>query len=270
MAASRLDREERNQAAEMEDVASNVMFEVIRRDGEHELNRRFAPLFWSGAMAGLAISTSVLTKGYLTAFLPDATWAPLITNLGYTIGFLIVILGRMQLFTENTITPVLSLFHRFTRESLVKTARLWGIVFSANMLGCLVAAALVVFADIVPPLQMEGVLAVSRHYAEASALEHLTWGMPAGFLIASLVWVLPRMEGAGEVLTILILTYVIGVGGMSHVVAGSVELFILMLLGEHSIVDTVVSGVLPALVGNVIGGTGMFALLTYAQVRQEV
>lgn len=270
MAQSRLDRDERAQAAELEDVGSNVLFEVIRRDGAHELDRRFAPLFWSGTMAGLAISTSVLAKGYLTAFLPDASWAPLISNFGYTLGFLIVIMGRMQLFTENTITPVLQLFYAFNAEQLRKTLRLWGIVFGANMLGCFVAAALIAFARIVPPLQMEGVLAVARHYAEASPMEHFTFGMPAGFLIAALVWMLPRMEGAGEVLTIIILTYVIGLGGMSHVVAGSVELFLLLQLGELTLAQTVAGGVLPALMGNVIGGTGMFALLAYAQVRQEV
>lgn len=270
MTASRLDREERAQAAELEDVGSNVLFEVIRRDGAHELDRRFAPLFWSGTMAGLAISTSVLAKGYLTAFLPDAAWTPLISNFGYTLGFLIVIMGRMQLFTENTITPVLQLFYAFNAEQLRKTLRLWGIVFGANMLGCLVAAALIAFARIVPPLQMDGVMAVAHHYAEATAMEHFTWGMPAGFLIAALVWMLPRMEGAGEVLTIIILTYVIGLGGMSHVVAGAVELFLLMLVGDLTAAQTIGGGVLPALLGNVIGGTGMFALLAYAQVRQEV
>lgn len=270
MAQSRLDREERAQASELEDVGSNVLFEVIRRDGAHELDRRFAPLFWSGVMAGLAISMSVLAKGYLTTFLPDAVWAPLVSNVGYTLGFLIVIMGRMQLFTENTITPMLQLFYKFNVEQLRKTLRLWGIVFGANMLGCLVAAALIAFAQIVPPLQMEGVLRVSHHYAAAAPMEHFTWGMPAGFLIAALVWMLPRMESAGEVLTIIILTYVIGIGGMSHVVAGSVELFLLMLLRDITVGQAVLGGVLPALLGNVIGGTGMFALLAYAQVRQEV
>jgi formate/nitrite transporter FocA (FNT family) len=86
-----------------------VIYEAIRREGDHELSRSFNALWWSGVIAGLAISTSVLAKGLLVAVLPDAKWTPAVSNLGYTLGFVIVILGRMQLFTENTITPVLSL-----------------------------------------------------------------------------------------------------------------------------------------------------------------
>src|SRR5690606_7339090 len=110
MKSSSLGKVEREQAADLTDVKTSVIYEVIRREGEHELQRSFSALWWSGVTAGLALSTSVLCKGFLAALLPDAPWAPLVSNFGYTLGFLIVILGRMQLFTENTITPVLSLF----------------------------------------------------------------------------------------------------------------------------------------------------------------
>jgi formate/nitrite transporter FocA (FNT family) len=265
-----LDEEERQQAHELEGVRTSVIFEAIRRQGEHELSRSFSALWWSGVAAGLAISTSVLCKGFLVAALPDAQWTPAVSNLGYSVGFLIVILGRLQLFTEDTITPILPLFLAPTQDSLARTGRLWSIVFIANMVGCLAAAAVLVTSDLVPEEQFAGILAVSRHYAEATAMQHLTWGIPAGFLIASLVWVLPRLEGTGEVLMIVILTYMIGLGGLSHVVAGATELFILMLRGEISPAHAVLGGILPAFLGNVIGGTGIFAALTYAQVRDEI
>src|SRR5680860_619988 len=105
-----LDRDEEQQVDEYETVHSSVIFEAIRREGEHELSRPFSALWWSGIAAGLAISTSVLCKGFLASILPHADWAEGVSNLGYTVGFLIVILGRMQLFTENTITPILPLF----------------------------------------------------------------------------------------------------------------------------------------------------------------
>lgn len=265
-----LDQEERGQADAMAVATTSVIYEVIRRQGEHELERRFHALWWSGVAAGLAISTSVMAKGFLVSILPDAEWAPGISNLGYTVGFLIVILGRMQLFTENTITPILSLYLNFSRRNLMRTGRLWAIVFAANMVGCLLAAASAVHGGIFPPDQFGGILAVSRHYAEATPLEHLLWGMPAGFMIAALVWITPRLEGAGEVLMIVMLTYMIGLGGMSHVVAGSTELFILMLMGELGAAEAIFGGVAPALLGNVIGGTGLFSALTYAQVREEI
>jgi formate/nitrite transporter FocA (FNT family) len=148
--------------------------------------------------------------------------------------------------------------------------RLWGIVFSANLVGCAAAALVLTHGSILPAARLGGILDVSRHYAEATALEHFAWGVPAGFLIAALVWILPRMEGAGEVLMIFIITYVIGLGGMSHVVAGSTELFILVMRGELGVGEAVFEGVLPALGGNVLGGTGIFAALTYAQLREEI
>jgi len=72
------------------------------------------------------------------------------------------------------------------------------------------------------------------------------------------------------VLAIVIVTYMIGLGDLSHVVAGSTGLFVAVLVGELGFVDALVTGTLPALVGNVIGGTGMFAALTYAQLREEL
>jgi len=265
-----LDRDEEQQVEENKNVHSSVIFEAIRREGEHELSRPFSALWWSGVAAGLSISMSVLCKGFLESILPDEDWAAGISNLGYTVGFLIVILGRMQLFTENTITPILPLFLAPTRAHLYQTARLWGIVFIANLVGCAAAALMLVHGHILPDARFEGILSVSRHYAEATAFEHFTWGVPAGFIIAALVWVLSRMESAGEVLMIMILTYMIGLGGMSHVVAGSTELFILVARGELALATAVFGGILPAFAGNVLGGTGIFAALAYAQVREEI
>jgi formate/nitrite transporter FocA (FNT family) len=265
-----LDQDEKLQADEHEKLSSSVVFEAIRRNGEHELSRPFSAIWWSGVAAGMAISTSVLCKGFLVSILPDADWADGVSSLGYTVGFLIVILGRMQLFTENTITPILPLFLTPTVAKLAQIGRLWGTVLAANLVGCAAAALLIVYGRILPDERFVGVLKLSRHFAEATAFEHFAWGIPAGFIIAALVWVLPRMESAGEILIIVILTYVISVGGMSHVVAGSTELFILVALGEVGAMTALVHGILPALFGNVLGGTGIFAALTYAQVREEI
>jgi formate/nitrite transporter FocA (FNT family) len=265
-----VDNGEKEQADDYESVPSSVIFEALRREGDHELARPASALWWSGVAAGLAISTSVLCKGVLASILPESEWAIGVSNLGYSVGFLIVILGRMQLFTENTITPILPLFLAPTRSGFYRTARLWGIVLAANLVGCMAAALVLVYGHIVPDVRFEGILAISRHYAEATPFQHFAWGIPAGFLIAALVWILPRMESAGEVLMIVIMTYMIGLGGMSHVVAGSTELFILVVRGELGMATALFGSILPALAGNVLGGTGIFAALTYAQVREEI
>ncbi|MBI1417491.1 MAG: formate/nitrite transporter family protein [Limimaricola sp.] len=267
---ARLDRDENKKVREFENVPASVIFEAIRREGEYELSRPLSALWWSGVAAGLAISMSVFCSGFLASILPDARWTAAVTSFGYTIGFLIVILGRMQLFTESTITPILPLFIEPTGQKFYQIARLWSIVFVANMVGCAAAAVVLDYGHILPTSQVDGILAVSRHYAEATALQHFGRGIPAGFTIAALVWTLPRLEGAGEVLVIMGLTYMIGLGGMSHVVAGATELFILAARGDLAISTVVLGGILPALAGNVLGGTGIFAALTFAQVREEI
>ncbi|NJL72982.1 MAG: formate/nitrite transporter family protein, partial [Candidatus Competibacteraceae bacterium] len=235
--ASRDDADAR-QVEEFAKVPTSVIFKAIRREGEHELSRPFSALWWSGVAAGLAISASVLAKGFLASILPNADWTPGVTNLGYTVGFLIVILGRMQLFTENTITPILPLFLAPTRSNFAQTARLWGIVFAANMAGCLVAALVLVHGRILPAPRFDGVLSISRHYAEATPIEHFAWGIPAGFLIAALVWILPSSKGF-EIISILLITYIIAISGATHVIVDSVEIFLLVLSGNIGVLDGV-------------------------------
>jgi formate/nitrite transporter FocA (FNT family) len=265
-----LKNKHQDKVEELEEAPASVVFEAIRRQGEYELFRPISALWWSGVVAGLAISLSVLCKGILISILPQAQWVPGISNLGYTIGFLVVILARMQLFTENTITPILPLFQDPSKRKLIQIGRLWLVVLVANMVGCSVAALMLSGGYMLPAERFEGVLVVARHYAEATAFEHFMWGIPAGFIIAALVWIIPRMEGAGEVLMIITLTYMIGLGGFSHVVAGATELFLLLFRGELSVWETLGQGIAPALAGNIIGGTGIFAALTYAQLRQEI
>jgi hypothetical protein len=83
-----------------------LIYEIVRRMGEEEMERPITSLWWSGVAAGLSISFSLLAQAILQAHLPDSSWRPPLTSLGYPVGFLIVVLGRQQLFTENTITPV--------------------------------------------------------------------------------------------------------------------------------------------------------------------
>jgi len=123
-------------------LSPKLIYEVIRREGEEELARTNRSLIWSGIAAGILISLSVLGEAVLRTYLPDSKSSYLIENLGYSLGFLAVIMGRMQLFTENTITTVLPVMHEGTLRALGRMLRLWGIVLLANVVGAFAAAAL--------------------------------------------------------------------------------------------------------------------------------
>ena len=221
-------------------------------------------------MAGISISTSVLVEGILHAELPDAGWSELVQGLGYSIGFLIVILGRQQLFTENTITPVLPIMARFSMGKFRSMLKLWAIVLLANLVGTMIA---VLFADLialVSPEQLESMRAVSREAVTGKPPgEFFLRAIPAGFFIAALVWMLPSSKGF-EIWVILIITWVIAVGGFAHVIVGSAEAFLLLINGELGLLAVFAGYLLPVLLGNIIGGTALFSALAYAQVREEI
>src|SRR3954452_4757207 len=135
-----LSESELEEAQERSSVTVHVVHEAGRREGEEELKRTSSALAWSGLAAGLSIGFSLILEGLLRSRLPDAPWRNLISKFGYSAGFVLVILGRQQLFTENTLTPVLPLFHKKDRATLWNVARLWSVVLVANMVGALAIA----------------------------------------------------------------------------------------------------------------------------------
>lgn len=246
-----------------------VVYKIVKHEGEEELARPALSLWWSGIAAGIAISMSVVAEGTMHHYLPDAPWRPLVENLGYTVGFLIVVLGRLQLFTENTITAVLPLVADRTMEKFTSLMRLWAIVFLANIIGTFMFALAATYGGIIPAEHVESFRSISRHFMEKDAAEMLLHGIPAGFLIAAMVWMIPSAQYA-SFWVILMMTYVIALGDMSHVVAGSAEAFLLLLNGEIGMVETFGVFMIPTYIGNVIGGTVLFTMLAYAQVKDEL
>jgi formate/nitrite transporter FocA (FNT family) len=242
---------------------------VVRRSGDEELDRPAWSLVWSGLAGGVAISASILGMALIESKLPDAPWRPLIASLGYTVGFLIVILGRMQLFTESTLSAVLPVATHPSFGNLGRLLRLWVLVLASNLAGTLFIAWATQSGLIGSPEQHSAMLDVSRKLLEHDWLATLKLGIPAGFLIAAVPWILPSAEGQGFWI-VVVLTYMIALGGFAHSVAGSGEAWLLALGGETSFGHAVFSLILPALIGNVIGGTGLFALLAHASVSQEL
>lgn len=250
-------------------LSPRLIHEVIRHDGEEELQRPFRSLFWSGVAAGVLISFSVIGKAVFSTYLPDAPWLPLIQNFGYAFGFLLVILGRMQLFTENTIVTVLPVMSKRTADSLMRLLRLWAIVLGANLIGCFIAATAMAYGGVLPKEIAGEAVLISEKVMALPALDSFARGVPAGILIAALVWMLPQSRGS-SFWVILLFTWLIAVCGFTHIVAGSVEMAYLMILGQLGALEAVFGFFLPVLAGNVVGGTLIFAFLAWAQVSDEI
>ncbi len=260
---------ERQEIERRRRLRAAAVYEIVRSEGEDELSRPFPSLIWSGIAAGLSISLSVVAEGLLHAHLPPAEWRPLVENLGYSVGFLVVILGRQQLFTENTITVVLPVMANQKLAILLNVARLWTVVFLANMVGTAISGWAISSDLFFTAEGQEAMRAVARHAMAPDAATTFWRGIVAGFIVAAIVWTLPSAEAAAF-FVVLVLTYLIALGDLSHVIAGAVEAFILVFDGELPLWNALGGFILPALAGNVIGGTTLFALISYAQVRREI
>ncbi len=253
------------QARRRQALPASVVHEAIRREGEEELSRPASALLWSGLAAGLSMGFSFVAEGLIRAYLPEAPWVPLVSKFGYSVGFLIVILGRQQLFTENTLTVILPLLTRRDVPTFLAVVRLWAVVLVANLAGAALFAWAIGNLGVFPDHVGATLVRLGQEAVSSPPPEILVRGVFAGWLIALMVWLLPAAESA-RVHVIVILTYVVGLGAFSHVIAGSVDTLYLVATGHLTTPAFLGGFLLPTLVGNILGGIALVAALNHAQV----
>ncbi len=209
---------------------------------------------------------SLIAEGLLRAHLPDTPWRPLLTKAGYCVGFLIVVLGRQQLFTENTLTVILPLLQRRNLATVLLVARLWAVVLSANLAGTFIFAWFAASSGVFDNHMLSVLADLAREAIPVSFGLTFVRAILAGWLIALMVWLLPAAETA-RVSIVVIITYVVGLGGFAHVVAGSTKEMFGVLTGVTPWSTYVTGFLLPALAGNITGGVALVAALGHAQVK---
>lgn len=264
-----LSADERERVREARPPRAAVVYEIIRTKGDTELKRPVSALWWSGVAAGISIGLSFLTEAVLAAHLPPSEWTPLIAKLGYAVGFLVVILGHQQLFTENVLTAVLPVISRKSFVWFLRMLRLWGLVLAANIVGCAIFALFLAKMPIVDAKSAHALAEVVGRLMANTPYEMFAKGIGAGWLIAALVWILSSTEGT-DFLIVTLITYLIALFGLTHIVAGTAEVIYGHLQGIVTVDDGIFRFFLPTLAGNVCGGTVLFSVLSYAQVREEI
>lgn len=260
---SREEKEEKT-IQEAQSLDAKTTYEVIRREGLRELERSTSALSWSGLAAGLSMGFSFLVEGLIHSHLPDAPWRPLIATFGYSVGFVIVILGSQQLFTENTLMPIVPLLSHRTAERFRNVLRLWGSVFVTNIIGAFLFALVLAKLQVVDPEVHSSLAEISHRAMRDGAGVTLLHGVYAGWLIAVMVWMLPAAKSQ-ELLLVIFMTYLVGLGGFAHVIAGATEVFYAGIRGLEGWDAVFLRYLLPTLVGNVLGGVTLVAALNHAQ-----
>ena len=246
-----------------------AIHEHIRQDGEKEMERDAMALLWSAIAAGLSMGASLLAKGIFHVQLEGVPGGFLLENLGYTFGFIIVIMARQQLFTENTVTAVLPVMQNPTLGNFGLLMRLWSVVLLGNIIGTGVAAWAFEHMPIFDEETRDAFVKIGMDVMKNTPTEMFSNAIISGWLIDTKVWMFPA-AGAAKIVVIILMTWLIALGDTTHIVVGSVEILYLVFNGTLHWSDFFWPFALPTLAGNICGGTFIFALMSHAQIRNDM
>ncbi len=254
-----------------EELPSRAMaiHEHIRQDGEKEMERDAMALLWSAIAAGLSMGASLLVKGIFHVKLEGIPGSYVLESFGYTFGFIIVIMARQQLFTENTVTAVLPVMQNPTWKNGGLLLRLWSVVLLGNLIGTAIAAWAFEYMPIFDEATRDAFVEIGMEVMKNTPAEMFANAIISGWLVATMVWMFPA-AGSAKIVVIILMTWVIALADTTHIVVGAVEIFYLVFNGTVPWTDFLWPFAIPTLAGNICGGTFIFALLSHAQIRNDM
>ena len=239
-------------------------------EGLEQLNRSFLSLILSSVAAGLIVGFSPMAVAVVTTAMRDADSPELFTRLAtafvYPLGFVICVMSGAQLFTEHTATAFYPVLDR--QDKLSKLLRLWSVVAAGNLSGAAIGAWLHSLAvDVVGA--KSGYIAIGHHLVEFDNKSLVVSALLAGWLMALGAWLSVSSPRMGSQMTcIYVVTFLIGIGGLHHSIAGSAEMFSACLLSDEFTARQAFRFIGLALCGNLIGGSFFVAILNYAHIRR--
>lgn len=242
----------------------------IRESADREIERPAASLLFSALASGLVIGFSFVGAAFASSLVSDEPWRTAAAAAAYPLGFIFVIMARSELFTENTLVPVVPFLERRDGETFRKLLRLWGLLLAGNLVGAFIFAWALARTPMVKPA-LHSALNHLASEAVSGGFGHVLYtGIYAGWLIALLAWLLASTRFTGAQLAFIWLcTAPIQALGFKHSIAGSVEAFYLSAAGEGGWGAMLTQFVVPSVIGNAIGGVLLVALLNYGQVAAE-
>jgi formate-nitrite transporter family protein len=244
---------------------ANEIYESVKRDAAEELARPVPALALSGLFAGATLGFSGLAAAGAATLAGSSASADLVGAVFYPIGFVATIVGRAQLFTENTLYPLTLVLDE--RKHLRATLRLWAVVLCANLAGALAFATLAVDSGGLPHDIVAHLTNLGHHLSAGSWTAKLWSGVLAGWLLALVAWTIEASDHAiGQIALIWALTFVIGAASLAHCVSTTSEVLSAVVGGAVSTSHFLV-WLSAVILGNVLGGAAIVGLLNYGQVR---
>ncbi len=243
---------------------SEIM-ETVERNGREELQRSTHALAFSGFAGGFAMGLTGLSVAVVRAALGHDPGSDFIAQLFYPLGFIAVIIGRAQLFTENTLYPVVLVLEN--RRWIRNTLRLWSVVFFFNVLGALTFAIIAELTSALNPKTAQELIALGTSALGGDASFFFWSGVIGGWLIALVAWMVSASHFTiGQIAVVWLLTFIVGIGGFSHCIATSGEILSAVVTGNAP-AGMYLHWLLFATLGNIVGGVTIVTLLNYGQVH---
>jgi formate/nitrite transporter FocA (FNT family) len=241
------------------------IFEKVEDNAHDELRRSTHALAFSGLAGGFSMGLTGLGVATAMATLGEIPGREFIAHMLYPLGFIAVIIGRAQLFTENTLYPVALVLSE--RRHVFDTARLWIVVFVCNVLGAMAFAALAIRSTALTG-STSGALVQLGNVAAQGTAGHLFWsGVIGGWLIALVAWMVTASHWTiGQIAVIWLLTFVVGIGHFAHCIASTGEIMSAVLAGTVPF-TRFLQWLALATAGNICGGVTIVTLLNFGQVK---
>jgi formate/nitrite transporter FocA (FNT family) len=239
--------------------------------GQKELERPAWGLLISGLSAGLDVGWSLFLMGVMLTLVRDSLPHPvveiLVANM-YAVGFLFVVLGRSELFTEHTTLAVLPVLGG--RASVAQLLRLWALVYLSNLIGVSLFAAMTALVG--PSL---GVLSrpalgeIAHGVVAHGSWQMLASAILAGWLMGLLSWlVTASRDTISQIFFVWLVTTAIGLSHLHHVIAGTAEVLAGLYAGQGITGADIGRFLLLVTLGNALGGIFFVALLKFGHATQ--
>ena len=247
----------------LERPTAEDIYQQVAQNAKIELKRSTLSLAISGYAGGIFMGLSGLGTALVLGLFGTSPMTHFIATMFYPIGFIVVIIGRAQLFTENTLYPVALVLAE--KRQLLNTMRLWCTVLPANVLGALTFAALASRTAAFMPETRHALIELGMQAVHRSPSSVFWSAVTAGWIIATAAWLVSGSHSiTGSVMILWILTYVVGLGNFAHCIATSGEILSSVLSGQLA-AGSYFHWLWIAVAGNVCGGVFMVTLLEYGQ-----
>jgi formate/nitrite transporter FocA (FNT family) len=263
-------------SATTENILQQEPVEIEQRAediGSERLDRPYLEILLTAIIGGGEVSIGALASmtvlGAAMRVVPglDLYAGLALAGLVFPIGFVFVIMGRSELFTENFLIPVVSVFK--TNRTPGSLAVLLAVSWLGNMLGCIGAALLLHVPEAIGAPIHEGYVAYTAYKLALPPLAVFVSAVLAGGVMTTLTWSLVSVQHTvGRILVIWAAGYVLMAANLSHSIVSASVLLVGFDATTHGLGEVVV-WLLIATAGNLVGGVGLVTLFRLAQVRQQ-